>query len=62
MKNSVLNAGSLKVINTEKSSYLRFIPAHFEKEEHEVYVYGCEDTTCSNIVRATKDPLFFAVV
>lgn len=47
---------SLKVINTEKSSYLRFIPAHFEKEEHEVYVYGCEDTTCSNIVRATKDP------
>ncbi|MDP4182937.1 MAG: IS66 family transposase zinc-finger binding domain-containing protein, partial [Bacillota bacterium] len=36
----------LKVITTEKTSYLRFVPAHFEREEHEVYVYGCEDSKC----------------
>ncbi len=45
----------LKVFTTEKTSYLRFVPAHFEREEHEVYVYRCEDGKCGNIVRAPKE-------
>ncbi|HEY9160983.1 MAG TPA: IS66 family transposase [Desulfomonilia bacterium] len=45
----------LKVIKTEKTSYLRFVPAHFEREEHEVYVYGCADSKCDNIIRAPKE-------
>ena len=46
----------LEVVTTEITSYLKFIPAHFEREEHEVYVYACEDCTCGNIVRAPKEP------
>jgi transposase len=46
----------LKILTTETTSYLRFVPAHFEREEHEVYVYSCEDSKCGNIVRAQKDP------
>jgi len=47
---------ALKVITEEKTSYLRFVPAHFEREEHVVSVYGCEDSSCGNILRAKKDP------
>ena len=46
----------LKVVTAEKTSYLRFVPAHFEREEHAVFVYGCEDSKCGNIVRAEKEP------
>lgn len=46
----------LKVVTTETTSYLRFIPARFKREEHTVYVYGCEDSKCGNMVRAPKEP------
>lgn len=45
----------LKIITTETTSYLRFVPAHFEREEHAVYVYGCENSKCGRIVRAQKE-------
>jgi transposase len=44
--------GHLHQITTETHKQLRFIPAHFEVEEHHVSVYGCRD--CENIVRAPR--------
>ena len=46
----------LKVVKKEKRSYLRFVPAHFETEEHIIYVYACKDHACGHMVRADKDP------
>lgn len=47
---------ALKVVTTETSKYLRYIPAHFEVEEHVVYVYSCVDPSCGYMVRAAKEP------
>jgi len=44
----------LKVVTTETSRYLRFIPAHFETIEEVVYVYGCSG--CGIMRRAEKEP------
>ncbi|EHQ90126.1 transposase [Desulfosporosinus youngiae DSM 17734] len=45
----------LKVINRELSNYMKFVPAHFENEEHVVYVYGCTNCECDHIERAEKE-------
>lgn len=44
----------LKVMTTETTRYLRFIPAHFETVEEVVYVYGCSG--CGIVKRAEKEP------
>jgi len=44
----------LKVMTTETTRYLRFIPARFETVEEVVYVYGCSG--CDVVKRAEKDP------
>jgi transposase len=44
----------LKVITTETTRYLRFIPARFETVEEVVYVYGCPE--CGVVKRAEKEP------
>lgn len=46
----------LKVVTTETHKYLRYVPAHFETEEHVVYVYSCVDSSCGHMVRASKEP------
>jgi len=46
----------LKEITVEINKRLRLIPAHFEVEEHAVHVYGCQDSSCGNIVRAENEP------
>ena len=47
---------ALKVVSTETYKYLRYIPAHFETEEHVVYVYSCVDSSCGYMVRASREP------
>lgn len=47
---------ALKVVSTEVHQYLKYVPAHFETEEHVVYVYACTDSSCGKMVRAPKDP------
>ncbi|MEG0711576.1 MAG: IS66 family transposase [Niameybacter sp.] len=48
--------GDLKVVKKEVRRYLRFVPSHFETEEHIIYVYGCKDHACEHMVRADKEP------
>jgi transposase len=43
----------LKVMTTETTRYLRFIPARFETVEEVVYVYGCPE--CGVVKRAPKE-------
>ena len=45
---------ALKVVTTETSRYLRFVPAHFETVEEVVFVYSCNK--CGSMVRAEKTP------
>ena len=47
---------SLKLVTTESYRYLRYVPAHFETEEHIVGVYSCSCSSCNQMVRASKDP------
>jgi transposase len=47
---------ALKVVTTETYKYLKYVPAHFETEEHLVSVYSCVDSSCGHMVRASKDP------
>ncbi|MCG8402554.1 MAG: IS66 family transposase [Firmicutes bacterium] len=42
----------MHVVTTESTKLLKFIPAHFEVEEHIVYVYGCHK--CDRMIRADK--------
>lgn len=44
----------LKVMTTETTRYLRFIPARFETVEEVVFVYGCPE--CGGVKRAPKEP------
>ncbi|HEX9061430.1 MAG TPA: IS66 family transposase [Clostridia bacterium] len=44
--------GILHDISTETYKLLKFIPAHFEVEEHHVGVYSCRD--CEDVVRAPR--------
>lgn len=44
------------MVTTESSKLLRFVPAHFEVEEHIVYVYACKNSSCGVMVRAPKEP------
>lgn len=46
----------LKEVTTEVTKRLRFVPAHFEVEEHVTSVYACTDSTCGNMKRAPQDP------
>ncbi|MGB9133683.1 MAG: IS66 family transposase [Methanosarcina sp.] len=46
----------LKVVTTESYKLLRFVPEHFEVEEHVVYVYACKDNSCGKMERAEKEP------
>lgn len=47
---------ALKLVTTESYKYLKYIPAHFETEEHVVGVHSCVDSSCGHMVRASKDP------
>ena len=42
-----------KVVTTESTKTLKFIPAHFEVVEEITYVYSCPD--CGRMVRPDKD-------
>lgn len=44
--------GILREMTTEKYKLLKFVPAHFEVEEHVVYVYSCQ--VCESVVRAPR--------
>ena len=46
----------LKIVTTEVTKRLRFIPAHFEVEENVTYVYACSDNACGHMKRAPQDP------
>ncbi|WP_297422752.1 IS66 family transposase [Clostridium sp.] len=46
----------LKEVTTEVTKRLRFVPAHFEVEEHVTSVYACSDSACGNMKRAPQDP------
>ena len=46
----------LKIVTTEVTRRLRFVPAHFEVEEHVTFVYACPDNACGHMKRAPQDP------
>ncbi len=46
----------LKLVTTETDRKLRYVPAHFETEEHIIGVYSCSCTSCNHMVRAPREP------
>lgn len=42
----------MHVVTTESTKLLKYVPAHFEVEEHVVYIYSCH--TCESMIRADK--------